>query len=284
MINKAICAARASLYAAYEPARLRWERQRAFGYFRFPWCIGDPLVTCYVPTFNRVELLMERALPSMLAQTYKNIEIIVVCHGCTDGTAQSVRYTGWESEGNDHRPIRVLEIPRRRTYPSTVENHWLAGPVVPANAALNAARGAWIARIDDDDTWTPDHVEKLLRFAQRGDYEFVSAAYNVDRAPATDDEALEIVHHDGEDQPIGGVQTWLCRSYLRFMRFNIDCWRKKWNKVNDVDLADRFRKAGVRIGHLDEPLAYVRPRPGETTVGLDAYKRDAKAKEKHFSF
>lgn len=215
---------------------------------------------------------MTRALPSVLAQTYKNLEIIVAAHGCTDGTAGKV---WWELRG-ECRDCRILNVPRTRTYPPTAENHWLAGPVVPANAALAAARGAWIARIDDDDTWAPDHIEKLLRFAQKGDYEFVSSAYETHEGR---------VAHDGNYmQPIGGTQTWLYRSYLRFMRYNPDCWRKAWNRVNDTDLADRFRKAGVRIGWLNKVTAYVKPRPGETTVGLKAYENDREGKEKHFAF
>ena len=271
-----ISGCRAAWYAATEPARLRLARERREPAYR-PLIEGAllcPLVTVYIPTHNRVDLLMERALPSVLAQTYRNLEIIVAAHGCTDGTVPYVL-------GLEICPrVRLLEVPRTRTYPPTAENHWLAGPVVPANAALAAAKGAWLARIDDDDTWTPDHIEALLRFAQRGDYEFVSAAYAVHKNPGHD----YIVKHDEEDPPAGGVQTWLYRSYLRFMRYNSACWRKSWNAVNDTDLVDRFRKAGVRMGHLNEIVAYVEPRPGETTVGLEAYRRDAEGKEAHFAF
>jgi len=200
------------------------------------------------------------------------LEIIVACHGCTDGTARRVL-------GLKDPRIRVLDVPRKQTYPPTAENHWLAGPVVPANAALKAARGAWIARCDDDDTWTPDHIEALLRAAQAGDYEFISGAYET-----VLDGMRVAVRHDGEDPPIGGTQTWLYRSYLKFMKYNPDCWRKDWNRVNDTDLADRFRKAGVRIGHLNRVVAWVLPRPGETTVGLAAYQRDREATERRFAF
>ncbi len=233
-----------------------------------PSYLKQPLVSCYVPTHNRVDLLLSRALPSIRAQTYTNLEIIVACHGCTDGTARRVRGL------NDPR-IRVLDVPRKQTYPPTAENHWLAGPVVPANAALKAVRGDWIARCDDDDTWTPDHVELLLRVAQAGDYEFVSGAYQTHEG---------VIYNDGESPPAGGTQTWLYRSYLRFMKYNPDCYRKSWNRVNDTDLVDRFRKAGVRFGHTFRIVALVFPRPGETTVGLQAYQRNQKATERRLAF
>lgn len=227
-----------------------------------------PLITVYIPTFNRCDILMKRALPSVLAQTYKNLEIIVAAHGCDDMTVPAVRSL-------PYKRIRVIEVPRTRTYPPTAENHWLVGPVVPANAALKAARGDWIIRLDDDDVLDSRHVEKLLRFAQEGGYEFVSSAYATHEG---------IVRHDGGEPPIGGVQTWVYRSYLKFMRYNIDCWRKDWNRVNDTDLADRFRKAGVRIGHLDYVSAKVFPRPGETQVGLKAYQADREGKERDLAF
>src|SRR3990167_4988978 len=82
MLNRAICAARAAWYGVYESARLQCERQleRPF------WGGGGPLVSVLIPTHNRADLLFTRALPSVLAQTYRNLEIIIAAHGCTDGT------------------------------------------------------------------------------------------------------------------------------------------------------------------------------------------------------
>ena len=136
------------------------------------------------------------------------------------------------------------------------------------------AEGKWIARIDDDDIFAKDHLEVLLRFAQENDYEFVSAAYIEERY------GERRVENAKNDNPrIGGTQTWLYRSYLKFFKYNINCWRKNWNKVNDIDLQVRMHRAGVRMGFLDKVTAYVLPRPGEETIGLDAYK---KAEEKGF--
>ena len=138
MLNRAICAARAAWYRAYEPLRLRLARSAGFD----PRL--NPLVSVVIPTHDRVELLTIRALPSVLAQTYTNLEIIVAAHGCTDDTVGRVLALG------DKR-IRLIEVERRRTYPPTAENHWFAGPVAPLNAALKTARGVYIARVDDDD-------------------------------------------------------------------------------------------------------------------------------------
>jgi glycosyltransferase involved in cell wall biosynthesis len=221
----------------------------------------DPLISVYTPTYNRANLLIERAVDSVLKQTYKNFEYIIIGDHCTDNTEDLVTKIG------DQR-IRFYNIPKRGyRYPPTAENHWLAGPVVAANTALRFVRGKWIARLDDDDIWTPDHLEVLLRFAQKGNYEFVSACYIAERYGKR-----YIVDVKQEKPRIGGTQTWLYRSYLRFFRYNINCWRKSWNRVNDTDLQDRMFRAGVRMGFLDRVVAYVLPRPGEETIGLEAYK------------
>lgn len=278
--SRVICASRAAWYAATEGPMLRRARRRDAGRLGgegYRPLTGNPLVTCYVPTYNRADLLLKRALPSMVAQTYRNLEIIVAAHDCTDDTVSRVKmFAGFEGFKSI---IRVIEVPRRHTYKPTAENHWFASEVAPANAALKAARGAWIARIDDDDEWAPDHIERLLGAAQQYDWEFISSGYERVR-----DGKREVVWSDGETPRIGGHQTWLYRSYLRFMRYNPDCWRKSWNRVNDMDLADRFRKAGVRIGYLKNVTAYVYPRPGDTTVGLEAYRRAEGAIEKQYAF
>lgn len=233
----------------------------------------EPLISVYTPTYNRAKLLIERAVPSVLNQTYKNFEYIIVGDCCTDETEEVVTKIG------DPR-IRFYNLPKRGyRYPPTVENHWFAGPVVPANFALKMLRGKWIARIDDDDIWTEDHLEVLINFAQEGNYEFVSSSYIAVR------HGKEILIDVKDQVPrIGGTQTWLYRSYLKFMKYNINCWRKKWNRVNDTDLQDRFYKAGVRIGFLEKVTCYVLPRPGEETVGLEAYRLTAQDKLGHFAF
>jgi len=212
---------------------------------------------------------MQRALSSVLAQTYKNMEIIVAAHGCTDGTHEAVEILLY-------RRVRLLKVPRTRTYPPTAENHWLAGPVVPANAALKVAKGDYILRLDDDDVLKPDCIERLLRFAQGGDYEFVSAAHETHEG--------KVEPYDMDGVMVGGIQTTLYRDYLRFMKYNIDSWRKTDFRVNDVDLQQRMIRAGVRAGYLDEVVCTITPRPGETEIGSKAYLDDAKTVERYLEF
>lgn len=272
-------------FAVTDPIMLRLARMRYEQLYSNPQ--QTPLVSVCVPTYNRGQILIERAVASVLSQTYTNLELIVVGDHCTDNTVELI------SQIKDPR-LRFYNLPsRKRNYPPTVENHWLVGGAVPANKAMELTRGQWIARVDDDDTWSPDHIEVLLRFAQQNQYEFVSGLYveerfgkkkAVDGVRARDPYFTGGKKYPADNSPkLGGVSTWFYRSYLRFMEYNIDCWRKSWNRVWDIDLLIRIYKAGVRMGFLEgQIVAYVLPRPGEASVGLEAYKLSEKEKLEHY--
>ena len=230
-MNKIISAINSARYALTEPLLLRLARRK----WEYKY---NPLISVYIPTLNRPQLLIDRGLKSVLNQTYKNFEVII---------ADDRLFTKKRPTGKDD---------------------WLLGPTYAANAAIAKCRGDWIARNDDDDEWTPDHLEKLLRFAQQNDYEYVTAAQ---RWVYPDREEIKTWQDDtGELNKFGGVQTSLFRSYLRFFKFNKHCWRKKWNRNNDIDHPVRMSRAGVRMGFLDEIVTIVKPRPGETEIGLSA--------------
>jgi glycosyltransferase involved in cell wall biosynthesis len=180
---------------------------------------------------------------------------------------------------------------RERHYPQNIENHWFVGGAAPANKAMDLATGSWIARLDDDDTWSKDHVEKLLKFAIDGDFEFVSALYEEERfrkrMVVQGRMALDkyYTRTDSINSPkIGGVSTWLYRSYLKGIKYNLNCYRKEWNRVWDIDLSLRIYQAGARMGFFEEVVSYVLPRPGEESIGLDAYKLTEKEKLKQYKF
>jgi O-antigen biosynthesis protein len=270
-INKLISSIKHWQYNLSEPLLLATQRHiYERNYFSND---EEPLISVYVPTYNRCELLMDRAVKSVLSQTYTNFEFIIIGDCCTDDTEDAVK------EIDDPR-IKFHNIPKRGyRYPPSAENHWYAGPVVAANQALSMVKGKWIARIDDDDLWTEKHLEVLLKFAQKDHWEFVSSAYSSFRYGEE-----KVVSMIDEEIKIGGTQTWLYRSYLKFFRYNIHCWRKAWNRVNDTDIQDRMYRAGVNMGYLDEVTCKIIPRPGETTIGLDAYRQNRGEKEQHFKF
>lgn len=220
---------------------------------------GNPLVSIIIATYNRGQLLVERTLPSLLNQTYPNIEILIVGDHCIDDTPQRMATV------TDPR-VRFVDLPQRGHYPADPALRWFVQGSVPRNAALSLARGEWLNWISDDDLLLPDAIEQLVRFAQAGNHEFVSAAYE-----AIKDGKRVLVDVRGESPRIGGMQTWLYRSYLRFFKWNTQSWRKPWNRPVDYDLQDRMFRAGVRMGFLERSVAFIPPVEGTNTTGLDGF-------------
>lgn len=104
---------------------------------------GYAMISVIMLTYNREEFV-GRAIESILAQTYKNFEFIVVDNGATDRSGQIAD----EYAAKDRR-VRVI--------------HRARGNIGSGrNTGLDAAQGEYIAFIDDDDWAEPDFLEFLL--------------------------------------------------------------------------------------------------------------------------
>ncbi len=241
-----------------EVIRLNFARQKHAGDIS-----DNPFISIRIPTHNRSRILVERALSSAINQTYKNKEIVIVGDHCTDGTEELLREMGLFRSG-----LRGIwhNLPERNAYEKELlkdpEIRWFMGPVRATNKATELCSGEWIAHLDDDDTWTTDHLEVLLKFATEGNYEFVCADYEEER-------------YGVRKRVERGTSTWLIKKYVAdIFKLDSNCWKKSWNRVSDTDVVERMESAGVRMGHLKQVVAFVLPRPGEKTVGLDAYRDD----------
>lgn len=107
--------------------------------------MGNPLVTIYIPTFNRVHLL-KRAVESVLNQTYENLEIIVVDDGSTDATHE---YLLSASEADKRLSFYIRDVN--------------SGACRCRNIAIEAAKGEFITGLDDDDYFLPTRVANLVK-------------------------------------------------------------------------------------------------------------------------
>lgn len=103
-----------------------------------------PLVSVLIPTYNRPEQLVN-AIRSVQAQTYENIEMIVVNDCGTD-------------VGNI---VESMNEEKNITYCRHAVNSGLAAA---RNTAIKLSKGKYIAYLDDDDVFYPNHVETLASF------------------------------------------------------------------------------------------------------------------------
>ena len=218
----------------------------------------NPLITIITPTYNRSNLLISRALKSVLNQTYKNFEYIIIGDGCTDDTEKKLK------KFKDKR-IQFYNIKKKFLYKKNLYNLWFVGPVRALNYGLKKSRGDWIARIDDDIIWKKNHLEKSLQFCKKNNLEFSTAAAYSERFKKRIITKFEIINK----KKVGGSNTFFFISYLKYFKFNIFCWMKKINRVNDVDFFERITKKNIRTGFRNSPSMYNLPRPGETTLGID---------------
>lgn len=104
-----------------------------------------PRVTAAIPTHNRGHLVVE-ALESVLAQTYSDLEVVVIDNGSTDDTEEQLR-----------------PYVDRITYVKQ-DNRGRAGA---RNRAIALARGAYVAFLDSDDTWLPNRLERQVPLLDR---------------------------------------------------------------------------------------------------------------------
>ena len=119
---------------------------------------NQPLVSVIIPTYNR-ERYIKRAIKSVLAQTYKNFELIIIDDSSTDKTPELV-------SGFSKKDFRIRIITNK-------VNLRLAKTL---NRGIRNARGKYIARLDDDDSWCDskklqkqvDFLEKNIEYALVG--------------------------------------------------------------------------------------------------------------------
>ena len=226
-----------------------------------------PLVSIILPTFNRSAMLESRSIRSVLKQSYKNFELLVISDGCTDNTDEVIR------DFNDPR-IKLYKILRnKKRYPETALNHWLMGPAYAINEGLSNIKGDWIARIDDDDIWAKDHLKTSLDLLYQSKCEFVSNP----RLQLSDGK-FKIVHSPSVwpynkkyKVLLGSVSSWIYASYLSFVKVNVNSWRKNNNRINDIDLLERILNLNVRTCYKKKATLIGLPRKKNSLVGSKYY-------------
>ena len=119
----------------------------------------SPLISVIVPIYN-MESLLPRCLDSLAAQTLRDLEIICVDDGSTDGSGGIVRkYASGDSR------FRLI----------TLEN---SGRAEARNAGIRAAAAPYLGFADPDDYVEPDMYERLYRLAEESGADMVQCSYS----------------------------------------------------------------------------------------------------------
>lgn len=114
-----------------------------------------PTVSVIIPTYDRADVL-PKAIDSVLSQTHRDLELIVVDDGSTDDTAAVV-------EGYEDDRVQYVAHETNR------------GANVARNTGIDAASGEYVAFLDSDDRWAPSKLERQLERLEQKGSEWVGA-------------------------------------------------------------------------------------------------------------
>lgn len=108
----------------------------------------NPSFSVVIPVYNKGPHI-HRSISSVLNQTYKNFELILINDSSTDNSLEECR------KFSDER-IQIFQ----RDKPGP-------GGYAARNLGIEKAKGEWIAFLDADDEWMPNHLEKLFELSQK---------------------------------------------------------------------------------------------------------------------
>jgi len=219
---------------------------------------GNPLVSIIVTAYNAADYI-SRTIESILIQSYRNFEIIVVDDGSTDNTAEIVR--GFKNE-----PIKYF----------FKEN---GGVASARNFGLQKSGGAFIIMLDSDDMMTPDYIASHLQgFAQHPEADMV---YCDDLLIDEQDKPIRVINRPEYSNPDGIISD-MFRCGFPVVHFKTCIKRSVFDKLGlyderlivaeDYDMMRRFVKQQLKMRHLPAALYLRRLRADSLSKGFNAAK------------
>lgn len=231
------------------------------------------LISIIIPTYNRANFIGE-TLDSILKQSYKNWECIIVDDGSTDNTAELVN--------------EYLQMDRRFQYHNRPENK-VKGPNSCRNYGFELSKGEWIKWFDSDDLFFEN---ALLRNA---DYFNAQTDVIVSSLQYVDKDGVKI------DRKHEFISTNLIESYLvknitfytftptwkrTFILKQFEVFDENISTLDDWDFNLRMLYQNPVIEYIDEPLIKYRVHDNSLSreigkLNLEEIKSEMRAREKH---
>ena len=187
----------------------------------------EPLISVIVPVFN-AENYLDQCLESIVAQSYRHLEILVVDDGSTDGSGKIC--DRWAER--DER-IRVIHQPN-------------GGHSAARNAALDVMSGDLVMMVDSDDVIHPDFTATLLELQQNSDADIAVGAYIpfYDEKPDFPDICNPVIQRYDQQEALLTI----------FYQHGFD--HSPWGRLYKASLFDGIR---FPLGIIYEDLAIIYP-------------------------
>ncbi len=209
-----------------------------------------PLVSVIIPVYNVAPYLRE-ALDSVVRQTYRNLDVIIVDDGSTDGSEAICE--GYRSDSR----VRIIHQ----------ENRGLSNA---RNKGLDLAKGEYIAFLDSDDAYEPEFAERMLEAMENADVAI--CRYEVHRGMLDKGGRTEPSIKEGCYDRKEALRA-LMESSINFSVWNKFYRKELWSRIRfpdghnyeDVDTIYRILDVCDQIRVLNRTLYLHRKRPGSIT-------------------
>lgn len=202
--------------------------------------LQQPLVSVIIPTYKRADII-NRTIDSVLQQTYKNLEIIIV-DDC--------------SKDNTEEVVKAIADPRIQY----ISNQTNQGASVTRNNGVAAATGNYIAFLDSDDIWLPNKVELQLAAIQN----YPESEKVVSYTQVTNDEGYKVsvlpTREKKPEEPVADylfVARGLMQTGTLMMPRKLAIatpFRPGIVPYEDMDLCLRLDADGAQFVYVEQPL------------------------------
>jgi glycosyltransferase involved in cell wall biosynthesis len=232
------------------------------------------LVSVIIPTYNRSALVLD-AMDSVLAQTYRPIELLVVDDGSTDGTREAIET--WRQKCAADATIRLRYLHQ--------ENH---GVSAARNYGLVESRGQFIQYLDSDDLLLPHKLATQVPVLATGTADYVYGVSRfLDPAGRETTRTLGQKYHNYRGaKPFITMAVWMVNAvlYRRAVCKAIGPWNEDLIGNEDQEYAARVKASEFRGKFLEDNNNIVRSQHafGQATLprGSDPMRRYAESVEK----
>jgi glycosyltransferase involved in cell wall biosynthesis len=215
--------------------------------------MNNPLVTVLMPCYN-AELYVKEALSSLIDQTYRNLEILLIDDGCTDSTPDIIAAMAL----TDKRIRIVRNEKNMKLIPSL-------------NKGILLAQGDYIARMDADDISLPDRIERQLAFIEETGADLVSSSVIVIDESG---KKLEVIPPRGHQQitiewlsmfinPMGHPSVMAKTAIFRKHNYLED---EMALHTEDYEIWARMMRHGVKMANADAPTIKYRVNPHSVSI------------------
>lgn len=218
------------------------------------------MITTIIPTYNNAATIIA-AIESVIRQTYRDTEIVIVDDGSSDNTQDVI--SGYIEKGKVHYYKK--------------QN---GGCGSARNYGLQHAQGDYIAFLDADDEWLPGHLQQSFDLLISGGFDWVAGAYYKRLPDGNKDYRTlahsEIVHYDRESCYFSLLNNgifWfssvpvvsITLLYKKSVIDQLGGYDEKFIFSEDWDLYLRTEEAGYRGGYIDCPQAIYNHNSNGTT-------------------